>query len=156
MNKQNMFLFCIQSLSDCCYKHLLCPWLQYITLTKATCYKWLNVSKSQSFVCIFLGFSMAHLQLLLDHWNITVSSENFVCIYYCYMDGTAMSVCLSVGLPLWSRLKYLNNVLYRKSVQTAVCPRRMNPNDFGGPKTFPLATPRGWKLWFWVKCLSSY
>ncbi len=45
-------------------------------------------------------------------------------------------------------------------IGTKICtdtfvPQRMNPNDFGDPLTFPLVSPQGSYLWFWVKYLNN-
>ncbi len=49
-----------------------------------------------------------------------------------------------VSPPLWSRLKYLTNSWMDCHEMAQIHgAQMMNANDFGGPRTFPLARPPG-------------
>lgn len=63
-------------------------------------------------------------------------------------DGSVILVHTNISQQLldWFRFNFCTDVYG---------PEAMNPHDFGDPRTFPLAPPWGWNLWFWVECLDS-
>lgn len=71
-------------------------------------------------------------------------------LFFSHDSSTALgtyNICWSVGLPLWTRLMYLNNCRIAMKVTTGIHgAQRMKPKDFGhllrSSLTFPLFTMR--------------
>ncbi len=60
-------------------------------------------------------------------------------------SGKAVGMSVSVGPPLWPKVKYLNISTFRWTAKTFWTDihgsLRVNPSDFVDPLTFPLAPP---------------